>query len=110
MVVVAQFDANELATGRRRRVDVHRHVIHRAAADADQLALGAGALEMQAAQYPARRARVVVLHEGQGDARLAIALDLKGFDEETTLIAEHLRLDDQHPRQRRFDDLHWAAS
>ncbi|MNE94438.1 hypothetical protein D3C80_1924000 [compost metagenome] len=110
MVVIAQLDANELAAGRRGRVDVHRHVIHRAAADADQLALGAGALEMQAAQYPARRARVVVLHEGQGDARLAIALDLKGLDEETTLIAEHLRLDDQHPRQRRFDDLHWAAS
>jgi len=65
---------------------------------------------MQATQHAARRARVIVLHEGQGDARLAVALDLKGLDEEAALIAEHLRLDDQYPRQRRLDDFHWAAS
>ncbi|MNY83766.1 hypothetical protein D3C86_2267700 [compost metagenome] len=65
---------------------------------------------MQTAQHTARRARMVVLHEGQGDAGLAVALDLKGLDEEAALIAKHLRLDDQHARQCGFDDVHWTAS
>ncbi|MNO00280.1 hypothetical protein D3C81_2201430 [compost metagenome] len=61
---------------------------------------------MQAAQHPAWRARMIVLHEGQGDAGLAVALDLKGLDKESSLIAEHLGLDDQHARQCGFDDVH----
>ncbi|MOA53524.1 hypothetical protein D3C78_1769960 [compost metagenome] len=53
---------------------------------------------------------MVILHERQGDAGFAIALDLKGFDEEAAMIAEHLGLDDQHARQLGFDDLHLTAS
>ncbi|MOA60518.1 hypothetical protein D3C78_1854200 [compost metagenome] len=53
---------------------------------------------------------MVVLHEGQGDARLAITLDLEGFEKEATLVAEHLRLDDQHAGQGRFDHVHRTAS
>ncbi|MNC65094.1 hypothetical protein D3C75_1153500 [compost metagenome] len=53
---------------------------------------------------------MVVLHEGQADPRLAIALDLEGFDEETTMVTEHLGLDDQHTRQLGLDDIHLTAS
>src|SRR5690606_34661744 len=93
-----------------RRVDVHRHVIHRPAAHAHQLALRARLLEMQPAQHAALRARVVVLHEGQGDARLAVALDLEGLEEEAAVVAEGLRLDDQHAGQRGLDDVHRTTS
>lgn len=81
-----------------------------AADDAGVLALRAGLLEMQPAQHTALRARVVVLHEGQGDARLAVAIDLEGLEEEAAMVAEYLRLDDQHPGQGRLDDLHFTAS
>ena len=49
---------------------------------------------------------MVVLHERLGDADLAVTLDLEGFDEETAGVAEDLGLDDEHPGQGGFDDLH----
>src|SRR5690606_26432572 len=96
MVLVAQLDPDELTAGRRLRVDIHGHIVDRSAAHADQLALRAGPLEMQAAQYPAAGAGMVVLDERQVDAYLTVAFGLEGLEEESALIAEHPGLDDQH--------------
>src|SRR5690606_11311529 len=110
MVLVVQFDADEPAAGRRIGIDVHSHVVHGAAADADQLALRTAALEMQAAQHALAGAGVVVLDERQADACLTVALGLEGFEEEAAVIAEYFWLDDQYAGQRGFDDLHCACS
>jgi hypothetical protein len=53
VIGIAEFDAHMAAAGRRRRVDVHRHVEDTAARHADQFALGSSALEMQPAQHSA---------------------------------------------------------
>ncbi|MNN52795.1 hypothetical protein D3C81_1675140 [compost metagenome] len=98
MVVVAQFHTGELATGRRFRIDIHGDVVHRATTHADQLALRAGALEMQSAQHAARRSGVVILNERQINTSVAVALDMEALKEESASIAEYLWLDDQHAR------------
>ena len=98
---VVQMDAHMLAEGGRLGVDVQRHVVDSALAGAHQLALGLAFLEVQAAQHPARRARVVVLHEvpaqrGEGVvALLAVALQ-----QEAALVLEDVRMDDDYARQR----------
>jgi hypothetical protein len=52
-----------LAEGGRALADVHRHIEHRAAHHAHQLALGLLHLVVQAAQHALAGAAVVVLHE-----------------------------------------------
>lgn len=110
MVLVVQFDGDELAAGRRGRVDVHGYVVDRTATDADQLALRTTALEMQAAQHATCRARVIVLHEGVRDAQLPVALGLVALQEKPPGITEYLRFDDQHAGQYGFQHLHERGS
>jgi len=50
------------------------------------------------------------LHEGQGDAGVAVALDLEALDKKAARVAKHLGLDDQHARQDGLDHLHRTAS
>src|SRR3546814_8762958 len=63
---------------------------------------------MQAAQHAAHRARDIALDEvrRQADGNELVAVER--LVEETTIIAEHVRLDDEAARQVGFDNLHQA--
>src|SRR5690606_26226616 len=84
-------------------INIHGYIVHCPTRHADQLALRTGLLEMQPAQHPLPRAGMVVLHERQIDSRLAIALDLEGFQKKPAMIPKHPGLNDQHPRKLRFN-------
>src|SRR5581483_6694772 len=85
-----------LPEGRRPAPDVDRHIEDFAREDANELALRVTQLQMQTAQRPADRLRVIVLHERRGDAELAIPIRAVRFDEEAAAVAVHVRLDDEH--------------
>src|SRR5438445_2078765 len=104
-VLLAQPVAHPLAEGRRAGPDVDGDVEDLSAHRAHQLPLRSRSLRMQAAQRPPHRARVVVLHEVVGDAALAVARGMERLHEEAAGVAEDVRLDDQHPRQLRRQDL-----
>src|SRR5690606_32738812 len=89
----------------RRSSDLHRHVKNRSARHADQLALRAGLLKMQATQDSPLRAGMVVLHERQINSRLAIAFDLERLQKKSAMVPKHPGLDDQHPGKLRFNNL-----
>src|SRR5690554_5874821 len=105
MIFIVQLNAYILPTGWRRRINIYRHVKYRPARHADQLALRASLLKMQATQDSPLRAGMVVLHERQVDSRLAIALDLKRLQKEPAMIPKHPGLDDQHTGKLRFNNL-----
>jgi hypothetical protein len=71
-------------------------------------------LVMQPAQHAARRARMIVLHElGVDTRRLRERLAVVALEKEAALVAEHLRLDQQHARERGCDRPHqntWSSS
>jgi hypothetical protein len=61
---------------------------------------------MQPAQDAVTRTRQIILQERSLDAGRGVALDLKGFGEKSSLVAEYLRLDDHDVRNISLDDLH----
>jgi hypothetical protein len=63
-------------------------------------------LVVQPAQHAARRARMVVLHEVDVEASFAKRAPVPALEEESTLVAEHARLDDEHVGDRGGDDAH----
>src|SRR5690606_12023309 len=95
MVFVVQFDPHILATCGRRGIDIHRHIKNCTPCHTDQLPLGTSLLKMQPSQHASLRTGMVVLHKGQIYTRLAIALDLKGLHEETTMVPKNPGFDNQ---------------
>ena len=65
---------------------------------------------MQAAQHPALRARVIVLHKGQIDTRFLITLNLESLFEKAAVIAEDFGFNNKHTWKLGFYDIHRAAS
>ena len=63
---------------------------------------------MQAAQHPALRARVVVLHKGQIDAHFPVALNLESLFKEAPVITEYPGIDYEYVWQFGFDHVHIA--
>ena len=96
VVVFGQLYPGPLAKGGGAFADVHRHVKHRAAHHAHQLALGLLQLVVQAAQHAAGAAAVVVLHKVHiqtGD--LLEVLLVEAFKKEASAVAEHFGLKDE---------------
>src|SRR5690606_25558718 len=67
-------------------------------------------LEVEPAQDAALGARVVVLHERAGDARLGVAPGVVALQEEPARVAEDAGLDEEHARQRGLGDGHRAST
>ena len=53
-------------------------------------------LQVKPSQRPFYRPRVIVLHKRAIDAVLSVCLCLIRFDEETSIVTAHMRLDDDH--------------
>ena len=75
---------------------VHGYVVHFALGHPHQLALGVVLLEMQAPQHAPGGAALVVLHELFVNACCGELVLLVGLHEIAAVIAEHLRLNDDH--------------
>ena len=86
--------------------DIHRDIENFALHHTAQLGLGMTQLIVQAAQHPARRARMVVLHEGFKHASRGQSIRAEGFQEEATRVFEDTGLDEKYSRKGRFDNLH----
>src|SRR5438270_665755 len=72
--------------------------------------LGLPGLEVHPAQYPAARARVVVLHELVGHTQLGVAVAAVGLLKEPAFVAVHDRLDQDRALQLRLERLHREAA
>jgi hypothetical protein len=107
--LVVQFDGNVLPESWAAAADVHRNVAHAAAQNADQFAQDLRILQMQPAQHAISRARKIVLHERTNDPVHCVAICLEGFEEKSTLIAVHLRLDDQDVGNCGHENIHTVA-
>jgi hypothetical protein len=107
LVLGGQHVALPLPERGRAAPQVHRHVEDLALDDANQLPLWKRQLVVKAAQHPARRPAVVVLHEGHGAGeRLRERPLVVALEEEAAGVAEHLRLDDHDVRDPGGGDLH----
>ena len=97
LVLGAQLRSHPLAKRGRAAAQVHRHIEDRADGAAHELALGLGfELVVEAAQYAAAGAGVVVLAEGDWGAHCFIKVALiPALEKEAPLIAKHLRCDQQ---------------
>ena len=96
-----------LAVGRRALPDVDRHVPDRAVDHVHQLRLRTRRrLPVESAHHALRGERLVVLHEVGGNSRLLVALGVIGFAEPSAGIAEAVRLDDLHIRNRSLNNFH----
>lgn len=108
MVVLCELHGHMLTVGGRAAADVDSHVEHGTAHAAHEFGLGErGQLEMQTAHHPARRARLVVLHEIYGThflVELALAVAL---EEIAAGIGEYTRLDDHHSIYISLDYFHF---
>ena len=108
--LAAQFHADPLAEGRRRRVDVHGHVPDRTPDRAHQLALGMPALQMQAAQHAAPGLGVVVLDELHIEPReVGVPGAVVALQEETPGVPVDIGLQNENARQLRLNALHHGS-
>src|SRR5262252_590804 len=97
MIVSAQFDACPATERRRRFSQIDRNVKDPSRGDADKFSLGLRDLVVKAAQHPAPRARLIVLHERDVEAyRIAKSSCVPAFQEEAPRVSEYLRLEDQY--------------
>ena len=94
--------ADPLAEVRRADANIHRDVEHFALHHAAQLGLRIAELVVQAAQHPARRARMIVLHELVLDAGARQHVLAIGFHEEAARVLVDSRLHHQYVREARF--------
>ena len=53
---------------------------------------------------------MIVLNEGQPNARLLVSFDLKGLFEKPSMIAKHLGLNDHDTGQRGSNNVHGVVS
>ena len=108
VVVAVQLQADPAAEGSAAAAHVGGDVEDAAARHPHQLALRMRrGLQMEAAQHAARRARVVVLDEGNRRADGVVErLLVEALEEEATRVAEHLRFEDEHAGQRGRGRLH----
>src|SRR5260221_454634 len=63
---------------------------------------------LQPAERAGRRSRMIVLHEGRGNAVLPVSIGMVGLDEEAAAVAMNVRLDDDDARQSGRKDAHSA--
>ena len=101
-VLVREGHAHPFAKGGAVGAAVHRDIEHLAPGHAHQLALGVVLLEMQTPQHAPGRAALVVLHELPVDARGRELVFLVRLHEIAAVVAEHLRLNDDHARDLRL--------
>ena len=87
LALVRQRDADPFAEGRRASSEVHGHVEDAPRRGPDELSLRLLDLIVQAAQRPALRVAVVVLHERDVEPRFAEVALIPGFEKETPLVA-----------------------
>src|SRR5262245_47749093 len=105
-----QPDADPLPEMRRTAPNVDRHVVDLALDHVDQFALRSPNLRVQPADRAALRPRMVVLDEDRVNPALAILPLVIGLEEKTSLVAEDLRLDDDHSGNVRGNELHRALA
>ncbi len=94
-----KLDTEPSTERRARRADVDCDIEDAALRDANEFALGVLALlVVEPAKDTLRGARMVVLHEREaGSGGLVEAALVEAFEEKATLVAENLRLQDEHP-------------
>src|SRR5262245_41032177 len=90
--------------------DVDRHVEDLAFDHADQFALRAPNLRVKATDRAPLRLRMVVLDEDRVNPALLILPLVIGLEEKASLVAEDLRLDDNHSGNVRGNELHRACA
>src|ERR1017187_2200923 len=110
MVGVAEHYTDPLPKARRAAPDIHGNIEHLAASHAHELALGLLNLKMQPAQCVPSRMAVIILHEAHGNAGGGKFLFLPGFENKSTRIAEHARLDQHNLRQPGRLEFHYSRS
>ena len=92
------------------RSQVDHDVPHAPARAAHELALAGTRLEVDAAQRPAARPRVVVLRELLRDAVLGRDIRAERLDEESARVAVHLRFEQDEPVEASLKPLHrWGG-
>ena len=111
-VVVVEQKCLLLAEGRRVPSNVDQHVVHGTVGAADQLRLAAPRASVHAADDSLRRTGLGVLHERSGDARRAEVVvenvRVEGPGEQSAVVAERLRDEDENVRKVGRFDAHTA--
>ena len=108
--VVVEQKCLQLAEGRRILSDVDQHVVHGAVGAADQLRLPAPRAPVHAADSSLHRARLGVLNErrrGPWPAEVVVEnVRVEGPSEQSAVVVERLRGEDENVRKVRFLDAH----
>lgn len=86
--------------------NIDRDIKNASTQDRDKLTLRPWILNMESAYYAVRRTRKIILHEWPFDSSLCVTLRLERFQEKTSRISEHLRLNDHDVGDFRSNDLH----
>src|SRR5262245_43360603 len=105
-----QPDADPLPEVWRAAPNVDRHVVDLALDHANQFALRPAKLRVQPAYRASLRPRMVVLDEDRVNPALLILTPVIGFEEEASLVAEDLRLDDDHTGNVRGNEFHHVCA
>jgi len=109
-VVVVEQECLLLAEGRRIPADIDQNVAHGAVGAADQLRLAAPRASVHAADNSLGRTGLGVLHERRGDSLLADVVvenvRVEGSGEQSAVVAERLRDEDENVCEVRFFDAH----
>src|SRR5262245_42025029 len=104
-----QVGGNPRTEGRGAAADVDGDVENLALDHPDQLSLRPPYLQMQAAQRAADRSRMIVLHEGAGNAVLAIPISVVRLEKESAGVFVDVGLDQDHARQAGWLDAHVSS-
>src|SRR5215475_5651373 len=105
-----QPDADPLPEVWRAAPNVDRHVVDLALDHANQFGLRSTNLRVQPAYRVALRPRMVVLDEDRVNPALLILPTVIGFEEKASLVAEDLRLDNDHTGNVRGNEFHRACA
>ena len=109
-VVVVEQECLLLAEGRRIPADIDQDVAHGAVGTADQLRLATPRASVHAADNSLGRTGLGVLHERRGDSLLADVVvenvRVEGSGEQSAVVAERLRDEDENVCEVRFFDAH----
>src|SRR5687768_3708770 len=105
-VFIAQLHSEPLCEGWRTAPDIHCDVEDLSARDVNQLPLWMVQLVMESPHDRLRRPAVVVLGEVLRQRRTGKAPGAESLQEESALIAEDLRVKEQHSWQRSLANLH----
>src|SRR5262249_11712218 len=90
--------------------NINEHVVYGAVGAADKLRLAAPRASVHASDYPLRRTGLGVLHErSRGSRRAEVVIKdvrVEGPREQAAVVAERLRDEDEHVRERGLFDAH----